>query len=226
MRRLLPLLHSLLVGIACCTLLLALAGPAAAQEEAPAESFRLTQSFSVGNATWVSLELSVGDLEVRSSDGPDFEVDLEIECTAKGAKCEKLARALKIDSRRRGDRLEIRLKGPTRAMGSTIRLKGTVLAPRRLPLAIELGVGDLEVSGFTHDLRLEVGVGNLQVRLPESAVRIVDLDTNVGKAALVLPSGRLEGTGLVGKALRWTSGRGSSAVELDVNVGNIEIVLY
>ena len=111
-------------------------------------------------------------------------------------------------------------------MGSTIRLKGTVLAPRRLPLAIELGVGDLEVSGFTHDLRLEVGVGNLQVRLPESAVRIVDLDTNVGKAALVLPSGRLEGTGLVGKALRWTSGRGSSAIELDVNVGNIEIVLY
>lgn len=224
MRR--PLLRSALAGLFACGLA---AAPLAAQQaagEGGDEPILLSQSFSIGNATWVSLELSVGDLKVQASDGRDFEVDLEIECAPRSADCSRLAKALKIDSRRRGDRLEVQLKGPSRALRSSIRLKGTVLAPRNLPLSIDLGVGDLEVSGFTHDLRLEVGVGNIQARLPEASVRVVDIDTNVGDAALSLPSGRIEGAGFVGKGLKWTSGRGSSAVELDVNVGNIELVLY
>lgn len=220
MRR--PLLHSALAVLVCLPLL---AVPLSAQEEVD-QPIRITQSLAVGNAAWVSLELSVGDLKVQASDGSDFEADLEIECTPKSVDCTRLAKDLRIDSRRRGDRLEVKLKGPSRALSGTIRLKGTVLAPRHLPLSIELGVGDLQVSGFTHDLRLEVGVGNIQGRLPESAVRVVEMDTNVGEAVLELPAGRIEGAGFVGKAVKWTSGSGSSAIELDVNVGNIELVLY
>ena len=220
MRR--PLLHSALAVLFCLPLV---AAPLSAQETVD-QPIRITQSLAVGNAAWVSLELAVGDLKVQASEGTDFEVDLEIECTPKSIDCNRLAKGLKIDSRRRGDRLAIKLKGPSRALSSTIRLRGTVLAPRNLPLSVDLGVGDLEVSGFTHDLRLEVGVGNIQARLPESAVRLVEVDTNVGEAVLSLPAGRIEGAGFVGKAVKWTSGRGSSAIELDVNVGNIELVLY
>lgn len=203
--------------------LLSVAAPA--QEEA-AEPVRLAQNVSLGSATWVSLDLSVGDLKVQASDGPDLEVDLEVLCTPQGADCARLAKALKIDTRRRGDRLEVKLHGPSGSIRSKVTVQGTVLAPRAIPLSVELGSGDLEVSGFTSDLRLEVSVGNVQASLPERSVRQVEASAKVGDAVLRLPTGQIDGAGFVSKGLKWTSGQGSSAIEVKINVGNVELVLY
>lgn len=204
-------------------LLLAALAPALVAEST--EPMQLSQRFPTGEARWVTLDVGVADLKVEASDDPEVQVDLTIECTAEAADCQKVAQKLKIDSRRRGEKLAISLKGPSGTRSGAIRVHGTVLAPRRLPLSIDMGVGDLVVSGFQHDLYVDLNVGNVQARLPQRAVRSVGVKANVGDAALTLPSGRMEGTGFVGKGLRWTSGQGSSAIEIQVNVGNVELQL-
>lgn len=206
-------------------LALALVGAASGLAQAPSEPRRLTQDLPLGDARWVTLDFPVGELRVEASAEPIVRIELQISCTADPKDCDKLAGKLKIDSRRRGEKLAVEVKGPRENDSKGVKLKGVISAPRDLPLSVDMGVGDVEVRGFRHDLYVDLGVGNAQIALPEASVRSVDLESGVGDVALALVSGRIEGTGFVGKGLRWTGGKGSSVVEIECGVGNVEVAL-
>lgn len=202
-----------------------LLAPAAAFAATAPEPRRLSQDLPLGDARWVTLDFPVGELRIEATEERVVRVELQIACDSEPAECDKIANKMKIDSRRRGEKLAVEIRGPRGTSSKGVKLKGVISAPRDFPLSVDMGVGDLEVSGFRHDLYVDLGVGNVQVRLPEASVRSVSLKSGVGDTSLALPSGRIDGTGFVGKGLRWTSGKGSSLVEVECGVGNVEITL-
>lgn len=189
------------------------------------EPRRLSQELPLGDAHWVTLDFPVGELRLEATEERVVRVELQIACDSEPAECDKLANKMKIDSRRRGEKLAVEIRGPRGTSSKGVKLKGVISAPRDFPLSVDMGVGDLEVRGFRHDLYVDLGVGNVLVRVPEASVRSVSLKSGVGDTSLALPSGRIDGTGFVGKGLRWTSGKGSSLVEIECGVGNVETTL-
>jgi hypothetical protein len=90
-----------------------------------------------------------------------------------------------------------------------------------------MGVGELEVAGVDDDLSIDLGVGEVDVSVPEARFRSVDLDAGIGEASLRLPEGRYQGrrSFLIGSELDWHEGRGQAALVVDLGVGEVEVRL-
>lgn len=196
----------------------------AARGEKPSYSF--AQDYPVGEARSLALDFGVGELRVEASGGDQVRVELRIECGKPAEECGDLADKVRVVSRSNGRELAIDIKGPRGGSARDLKVAGRVLAPKSLALEVDMGVGDLAITGFERDLAVDLGVGDIDVRLPESAVRSVLLDAGVGKATLHLKNGRIEGTGFVSQGLKWANGAGAAAVGVDCGVGDVDVTLY
>jgi hypothetical protein len=94
-----------------------------------------------------------------------------------------------------------------------------------MELEVDVGVGEVSISGFTNDVVADLGVGELSVAMEESHVRSVDLETGLGEADFRYSDGQMEASGIFGNEVQWDEGRGNAAVNLEVGVGEIDLRL-
>jgi hypothetical protein len=211
MKKLVPFIALALLG----------ALPAAADEVVRT----IDRQFSAAEASRIHLDFPVGQLDVEAGSGRQVEVHVELECDSpRKTRCVDAAKAIEVVASS-GDRLHVELKGwpksGTRGLEANVR----VTVPRDLPLHAQLGVGDMTISGLEADLTANLGVGDVEVTMPESAVAEVHVDTGVGDASLSAGGHHVEGSGFVGKELDWTKGSGKAEVEIDCGVGEARIKL-
>lgn len=208
-----------LVLLVAAALLAAL--PAAADEVVRS----LDRQVSAADASRVHLDFPVGEVRIEAGAGREVQVHVDLECDSiRKTRCVAAAKGIEILAST-GDRVHVELKGwpksGTRGMEANVR----VTVPRDLPLAVELGVGEMRISGLESDLSVDLGVGEITVVMPESAVAEVHVDTGVGEANLFAGGNDIEGSGFIGKELNWTKGRGKAEVSIDCGVGEAEVRL-
>ena len=209
---------------AAALLWVAPAGAAGADEIV--RSFR--QQIPVGSADQVYLEFPVGEVTVEAWDNPQVNLDVKVACNQAKSKsrCMEAAKGLRLIYNTSGDRLHVEMKNWPKLAGSKgLHVIARINVPRDLPLRAELGVGELTVQGTEGDLKVDLGVGEVNVTLPKDAIRSVDLDTGVGEASLVAGGRRYESAGLVARELNWNKGTGHAEVEVDCGVGEIDVIL-
>jgi hypothetical protein len=185
----------------------------------------LSQRYPTGGAQSVALDVPVGELIVNASDQDQVNVDVRLECDRGKDRCADLAKNVKLVGSNRGDRLRVEIDGWPKGNHDGLEAHVRVSMPRGLALNADLGVGKLQVSGIEDDITADVGVGEISVTSPASAVRSVHLDSGVGDARLRASGKSLNGAGMVGKELDWDKGAGSAALKLDCGVGDIEVSL-
>ncbi len=118
----------------------------------------------------------------------------------------------------------------------------TVTAPARIGLELELGVGDVSVAGLTGGIEMEVGVGNVSIEVaggdvavsvgvgngtirgPAAAYGTVSASGGVGGASIEAAGATFNDKGFVGHTSSW-KGDGPDGIELEVGVGDAEIIL-
>ena len=174
----------------------------------------------------VQLEIPVAELTVEGTDGDRVELELEIDCRSDA--CRRKAERIRIDQRGDGDRAHFEIDGYPSNMGSKPDLTLRVRMPRDRHLSLELGVGEVEISGIDGNLEIEVGVGDVDLDLDESAVRSVDLAVGVGDAELDLPSrysSNESGFLFLGQERSWDDGPGRANVDLEVGVGDATVTV-
>jgi hypothetical protein len=184
------------------------------------------QQIPVGSAAKVALDFPVGEVRVEAWDESKVDLDVKIECDRPTAKCKEASQKLRLVYDNSGDRLRVEIKDwPRFATPKGLQVNARVRVPRELALGVDLGVGELTVTGLQGDVSADLGVGEVSVTLPRASVGSVNLDTGVGEANLVVDGRRYESSGLVAKELRWNKGAGRSGVTVDCGVGEIDVRL-
>jgi hypothetical protein len=199
-----------------------------AHENAFARDYReLEASHDLAPGQHVYVDFTSGDLDIESTSGQRVEVELELECKWDADDCEELLDEVEIDWRSSERRLMLRIEGLTSWRRAKVEFDGTIRVPANAPLTIDMGAGALEVDGRLNDLEIEMGVGELRVWMPESAVESVSLDVGVGDAKLRGPDDGVDGgrSLFVGSEFYWDEGKGSARVDVELGVGDAVIYL-
>jgi hypothetical protein len=179
---------------------------------------------ALSGATAVEANLPIGNLFVKGTGGERVKARLEVTCSA-DPDCPAAAQKLAVTSRNRAGELLVQVEGYPKLGNKGLSLVLHLEIPRAVRLETNLGVGDARVEGINGDLEVGIGVGNVSLKLDQGKVKSVELDSGVGEVALLIDGGRIEGSGLVGKGLEWSQGKGTAHVEVDTGVGDITVEL-
>lgn len=167
----------------------------------------------------VELRGSVGNITVVPGDKKQVSVVLEI--TQK--EHHWYSRDINLDEvelhdQKRGDRLILRQTDDDLHIGWTVALP--VIEEAR----IDLGVGEVDGEFRDTSVFAHIGVGQVQLRLPESTAGEINLKVGVGEARLRGGESKQEKRAFVSQTVKG-KGLGEKDVQVDVGVGDITVRL-
>ena len=186
----------------------------------------LDRQLSAAEVSAIHLDFPVGEVQVDAGSGRQVQVQVKLECDSKRqTRCLEAAKAIEIVSSTSGGHLRVELKGWPKSGTRGLEAHYVVTVPRDLPLKAELGVGEMRIAGLENDLNADLGVGEVSVKMSESTVASVNVDTGVGDANLFAQGRHWESSGLISRELKWHEGRGKAAINVDCGVGEAEVRL-
>jgi hypothetical protein len=186
----------------------------------------IDRQLSAADVSGIHLDFPVGEMQVDAGTGRQVQVQVRLECDSKReARCMEAAKGIEIISSTSSDRLHIGLKGWPKAGTRGLEAHVVVSVPRDLALKAEMGVGEMRISGLESNVDANVGVGEISVKMAESAVASVSMDTGVGEANLFAQGRRWESSGLVSRELKWHEGHGKASINVDCGVGEAKVRL-
>lgn len=174
----------------------------------------------------IRIEFPVGELKVVPSDESHVRFDIKVRCRGwSETHCEELANRLILDSDDSGGTLHLRLHKFPGWNNHGMTVIGQLSVPRGLALDVEMGVGDLDVSGIEGDIDVELGVGAADIRASRSQASHVSVNTGIGDAEIRGGGSGTRSRGFIGSHAVWSDGSGRSAVRLHVGVGDATVRL-
>lgn len=178
----------------------------------------------------VTIRFGVGEMEIEAGEASEVRADLVVRCDQRldQALCEKYRSRLRLEPRRRGDGVEVRLVGLPRWKLRKLHLEGSIGVPRSSPLTVRFGIGDVDIRTAGQDLSVKMGIGDLTVHAPEAAVGGVEIATRIGDASLTEAGSTREGGRrmLLGSRLRWDGGKGPARVSVALRIGDAKVLLH
>ena len=187
-------------------------------------SFR--QQIPAGGAREISLDFPVGEVTVEAWESSQVDLDVKLACNHRITnRCAEAAKNVRLVYDNSGDRLRVEVKNWPKFGTKGLHVLARIHVPRNIPLHAELGVGEMSIQGTESDLTVGLGVGEVNITLPQEAIHTVDLDTGVGEASLRAAGRHYESAGLISRELRWDKGTGRAGVTVDCGVGEIDVTL-
>jgi hypothetical protein len=203
---------------------IALAAPAARAGDHDRD---LHRDFPVAAGKTLRLDLRWGELHVEATDGDHVEVDVRADCDRDNRHCQERLQELDVESNEHRDALEIKVTGLWHWANHGADVRVDIKVPRGHDLNVDMGAGEIQIDDFESDLEVDLGAGEIHVRMPEQAVRDVELSAGVGDAELRLPHGHVESDRhmLIGGGVSWDRGSGRSHVDCHVGAGEVSMRL-
>lgn len=202
-----------------------LAGASAAVPARAADLGTVEGRWPTGDLEEVRVEFPVGELIVEATDETELRAQLGVECRRGRESCIERSKRLKLVTHVAGRTRHLKLEGMPKFGSHGLEVTLVISVPRSLAAEIEMGVGSLRVEGMTRDVRVELGVGDVNVLMRESDVNSVSLTVGVGDAKLRHPGHAQAVSGLLGRKVRWSDGTGPARVSVDLGVGDIDVRL-
>lgn len=197
--------------------------PALAEDDETVRSFQ--KKIPAGGVDRVHVDFPVGEVEVTGTSGNDLDARLDLVCDNDNSRCREAARKVRFVYDTSGDELRLRVRDWPKGKMKGLHVRARIGVPRALALRAELGVGELTVKGIENDVTADLGVGEVSVSLPESAVGSVHVDTGIGEASINAGGRRYESAGLFVREVSWKKGTGRARVEVDCGVGEASVSL-
>jgi HAE1 family hydrophobic/amphiphilic exporter-1 len=200
------------------------AGPAAAAELHRA----IDRSWPLDGARRIELHLGTGEVEVIGEDRADVAVEVRLAGWGDDRRrFERWARRHDVVARRRGDRLRVDVRGPRFTWRDDLEAGVVVRVPRELPLEVDMAVGSLAVRDVRRPLQLKLGIGEVDLAMPQAGVRDVKVALGIGEASLEMQGRRrMETATVFGSGLSWSEGRGDVPVSVRLGIGEVAVVLH
>jgi len=178
------------------------------------------QSYPMPRDRRVHIDFPVGDLRVETTTGDKVEIELSAKCHG-GWDCEDRLRHIHVEADEDGGELRLSIKGYPKTCAN-VSLKGVLRVPSDHGLGVEMGVGDLDISGVAGDLEVSLGVGDATIHTDERAVGSVSVAAGVGDADVRTRAGHVRRHGFIGSSANW-DGTGRSSINVRVGVGDANV---
>ena len=112
----------------------------------------------------VRIAFGIGELEIVATDAGEIRTELEVDCKELTAeRCRRYAERLRLEPRLVNDVVEVRLVGLRRGQRRKLGLEGRITVPRWAPLAVRVGIGDVDIRAGSKDLAVSMGIGDLTI---------------------------------------------------------------
>ena len=204
--------HSRIVlGIACLGMLLSSAAFSASTK-------RIERSIAADQLEHIDFEISVAEIEIEIYDGGEILLDISL----------KAERNWWIFGRRdvdevdlgvyqSGNRIELVLDDDDIEQDWRVRL------PAHLAMSMDIGVGEVSIDGLANDLRLDMGVGAVQVKVADIDYDTIHLQTGVGDSSLRGFGRSTDNERNFVGADSYYQGEGEYQISIEVGVGDAEV---
>jgi HAE1 family hydrophobic/amphiphilic exporter-1 len=216
------------------TLLLAALAPAFPGTASAAPAFvddpmqrRIDRAYRTDGVRGVDVSVGFGEVEIVGEDRATVAVEVRLaEDGDDVAGFERWSKRYRVTARRSGSRLDVEVHTPRIVLREDVDVQVTVRVPRGLPARVHLGVGSLTVRGLEDDVTLDLGIGEVALRMREEQVRDVRVALGIGEASLETPRRRrIEAASVFGSGLSWKEGRGTAPVSVRLGIGEVAVVL-
>ena len=189
----------------------------------------LSEEFNASGYEGITLEVSVGEVHIEGADVERVSAEVRVMCPRRMDldECRDRADDVEITADDSRGKLVLEVKGLSkwRSRGMNVDVHFTV--PEDLPFELEMGIGEVEIVGMRNDLKVDLGIGEVSVRMDESVVGAVTLDNGIGESDLLYSDGKQSTSGfLAGKDVVWEKGPGTHEVIVELNIGEIEVRLH
>ncbi|MEL7449678.1 MAG: hypothetical protein AAFN78_10745 [Pseudomonadota bacterium] len=176
----------------------------------------------------LALDLPAGEIEVSGVDGDELTGRLSIQCREDKSSCFERAEKVEFVAESTADSMMLTLNkgGMTGYRGQQVKLEVDVPLSRKLH--VKAGAGELLVTGVSGCLTVDMFAGEAVAYVPAERVGSVMLDAGVGDASLRFADGRDQDgrrSLLIGAEVEWLDGTGPCDVEVDLQFGEISVVL-
>lgn len=173
-------------------------------------------SYSVNEATELSIESGVGTVTFERANGSTLEIELHIEESDASFFDEPNLDAVELVAEQNGDRLDLRVPEQ-----DNIKLDWTIRLPQVAAVDLDLGVGEITGSLDAADMSVDLGVGEIDLVIV-GAIADVKTDVGIGEVKIIggdSTSNERHFISASGKA----RGPGDARVNVDVGIGEIRI---
>lgn len=176
-------------------------------------------TFDLGRIDAVAFSNSVGKIEVVPASGDEMRVTVEIEAKEHGFFRRRVdVDDMDIEIRERGDTLYLSFDA------EHVSAEWLVEMPTVGRATVEMGVGELRLDVGETELDVTLGVGDVNIRAPESAVGRINLDVGVGDASLRGGEVIRKERAFISRSIRG-EGNGSRDMRVDLGVGDVSVNL-
>lgn len=214
---------------------------------AAGDSRTLTGSVPAATLKVLTLDSSIGDVEITAVEGAR-DVTIEVQLTPRRGgffsskrQAEREVQEAALSASVEASRLDLRIS-PAADGDRRFEEDWSLQVPPGLAIEIDHGVGDIlirntasriEVDSGVGDVKLEIlsgdvavdlGVGTAAVRAPAEPYATARGESGVGDATIKVRGERISGSGFLGKSASW-NGTGSQSIEVSVGVGDAVITL-
>ena len=188
----------------------------------------LSEEFDASGYEGITLEVSVGEVRIEGADVDKVVAEVRVRCPRRMDldECRDRADDVEITGDDSRGMLVLEVKGLSkwRSRGMNVDVRFTV--PEDLPFELEMGIGEVEIVDMRNDLKVDLGIGEVSVRMDENVVGSVTLDNGIGESDLLYSDGKQSTSGfLAGKDIVWEKGPGTHEVIVELNIGEIEVRL-
>jgi hypothetical protein len=206
----------------CLFLALVLAAPAVADDKVTVRT--LHGSWSTGTQR-IHLEMEPASVTIEPSRDGKLSAEIDVRCDHWRRGCEERAEQVEIEAGSEGNAFRLGVTKMSKSMNRGMSLRAHIYVPRGAAMTIDMGVGELKVNGIENHLDIDVGVGEVSVRLERRTVRSVHVDVGVGEGRIAVAGNDVDSHGWLGKSVDWGRGSGRSNVTVHLGVGEARVKL-
>jgi hypothetical protein len=192
-----------------------------------------TETFSFPDNGTLSIDDSFGEVRVEAWDRQEIEIAIKRRTNRRYEpgdqwKGRRELERVRIDTRRAGDRLELRTRFPDRGpfrlfKGKTnVMLEYTIHVPRKTNLRIRHDIGEVRVTGVEGNHDVTASIGEIELRLPKGLDYHFDARAKIGEVSSAF-KGRERREHLIGAAFHTPYRRTGHRVFARVGIGEVNI---
>lgn len=190
----------------------ALAAPGYADVEVHSDA----QTYLVGTASRVAVNLSFGEVQIEGTEGSEVRIELRLTCSRRDLdKCRRRAERIRVVPRIKKDKFVVRLTHTPRGKLQGLKAHVKLSLPSHLKLDVDMVNGDVFVTRMLADVEIDGVGGDVDVVALHALTGNVSVQVGAGKAELWMGDGHMKGSGFP-RSIRW---RGPGAWRIDIDLG-------
>lgn len=180
----------------------------------------LEKTIDAKSFTKLVLDVPVGEIDVKVAEGTEISLVVELEADKNWLGRSSDISDASINVREDGSTLKLKVDLED---DDDVKQSWTVKMPAEMAVALNLGVGSVEVDDLTSDINVDLGVGDVDIKVDTSLYASIELDAGVGDTSIKGGKGRYQQERVLVTSSSELNGSGKAELEANVGVGDIEV---